>query len=195
MYGHVILTDVDGVLLNWLESFDQWMARHNLFPLYGMGNEYSIERRFGLTKTEKNLYTRTFNESAAIAYLPPLRDAMHYVNLLHRKHGYVFHAITSLSLEPTAGLARTENIKRLFGETAFQKFTYLDTGADKHEALKEYQESGCYWVEDKAENCDVGIDLGLIGILMAHEYNADYKGDAIRVQNWKEIYEMITKNG
>jgi len=71
----------------------------------------------------------------------------------------------------------------------------LDTGADKHEALKEYQESGCYWVEDKAENCGVGIDLGLIGILMAHEYNADYKGDAIRVQNWKEIYEMIAKNG
>lgn len=195
MYQNVILTDVDGVLLNWPDSFEQWMSRHGLYPIDGMDHHYSIKKRYGLSHTEKEMYTRMFNESAAIGYLPPLRDAMYYVDLLHRKHGYVFHAITSLSLEPTAGAARTENLKRLFGQTAFQKFTYLDTGADKHEALEPYCESGCYWLEDKIENCEVGLELGLNSVLMAHDHNVGYKGSAPRVQNWKEIYGMITKNG
>ena len=44
---------------------------------------------------------KQFNESAAIGFMIPLRDAQwYYVKLLHEKHRYRFVAITSLSLDP-----------------------------------------------------------------------------------------------
>jgi hypothetical protein len=132
-----------------------------------------------------------FNESADIGFIPPLRDAIQYVRKLHEEHGFVFHAITSLSLDYNAVRLRKMNIRNLFGETAFEEIVCLDTGADKDEALERYRDTGCVWVEDKVENAEVGLQLGLNSFLMGHDHNADYDGDAIRVQNWKEIYDII----
>ena len=52
-------------------------------------------------------------------------------------------------------------------------------------------DSGCYWVEDKVENSDLGVDMGLSSLLIAHGHNVDYDGDATRVANWKEIYNIV----
>jgi hypothetical protein len=131
-----------------------------------------------------------FNESAAIGFLPPLRDAIHYVRKLHEEHGYVFHLITSLSLDPAAQALRTQNIKKLFGETAFERFVYLDTGADKDEALKEYRGTNYWWIEDKPENALAGAREGLECLLMEHSHNMHYTEYNL-VKNWKEIYEEI----
>jgi hypothetical protein len=68
---------------------------------------------------------------------------------------------------------------------------YLDCGADKDEALAKYKETGCYWIEDKPENAMAGQKVGLNSLLMAHGHNVNYDGAHVRVQNWKEIYEII----
>ena len=52
-------------------------------------------------------------------------------------------------------------------------------------------ESGCIWVEDKPENADLGVKLGLDSYLMSHPHNIDYVGSATCVNNWKEIYNKI----
>jgi FMN phosphatase YigB (HAD superfamily) len=184
-----ILVDCDGVLLDWEYAFHAWMTRHGYkAEVFG---EYKMNVKYGIEKAEASRLCRMFNESATIRKLPPLRDAIKYIRKLHEEHGYVFHAVTSLSDDQYAQHLRTKNLIELFGPTAFERYTYLDTGADKDEALAEYKGSGCYWVEDKPENVDVGIKLGLEGILMKHEHNAYYKGDAVRVNNWKEIYDLI----
>jgi hypothetical protein len=134
-----------------------------------------------------------FNESAAIGFLPPLRDAMYYVKRLHEEHGYVFHCITSLSLDPNAKKLREMNLNKLFGDTAFERVVCLDTGADKDHALAPYQNTGCYWIEDKPENAEVGHNLGLRSILMEHGHNMyHYHEDIPIVKNWKEVYAIIT---
>jgi FMN phosphatase YigB (HAD superfamily) len=79
----------------------------------------------------------------------------------------------------------------MFGDTVFEKYVYLDTGADKDEELAVYEGSGCYWIEDKPENVDVGINFGLNGILINHEHNKTYTGKATKVRNWKDIYDII----
>jgi hypothetical protein len=85
------------------------------------------------------------------------------------------------------------NLKKLFGETAFEKFVFLDTGADKDQALEPYRDSGYYWIEDKITNCQVGSKLGLSSLLMEHGHNMDYVDPNVpRVRNWKEIYNLIT---
>ena len=103
----------------------------------------------------------------------------------------MFHAITSLSLNRHAVRLREQNLAKLFGNTAFEKVICLDTGADKDEALEPYRGSGCWWVEDKVTNADLGIDMGLRSILVEHGHNMNYKGEAALVKNWKEIYNLI----
>jgi len=186
----VILTDCDGVLLDWEYSFDYWMCRHGYNKV--KQNVYDMAEAYDMPKAEIKRLIRMFNESASIRKLPPLRDSIKYMKKLHEEHGFVFHAITSLSNDQYAQHLRTKNLRELFGDTAFEKYVYLDTGADKDDELSVYKDTGCFWVEDKPENVDCGINLGLNGILMGHNFNADYSGNAVRVNNWKEIYELVT---
>ena len=190
MKDKVILVDCDGVLFDWEYSFDQWMKRHG-YVIVSHGN-YQMDIKYGLDRKETMRLVRMFNESAWIRKLPPLRDAIHYVKKLHAEHGYIFHAITSLSNDDYSQHLRTKNLREMFGDSVFEKYIYLDTGADKDEVLEEYRGTGCYWVEDKPQNVDCGIGFGLKGILVAHEHNKDYSGSALRVRNWKDIYEVVT---
>ena len=186
----VILTDVDGVLLNWFHSFNRWMELRG-FKAQETEN-YCIGETYKISPKEKSLLTRQFNESCWIRHIPPFRDAVKYVKKLHEEHGFVFHCITSLSLDEYAYQARKENLSNIFGNTAIEKLICLDTGADKHTALEKYKDSGYWWVEDKIENCDLGIEYGLHGILMQHGHNTKYTGSAYRVKNWNQIYDIVT---
>lgn len=186
----VILTDVDGVLLDWLYAFTQWMERHGYEQTDNGAAEYDIGKRYNLTFVEKERLVRMFNESAWIRKLPQLRDAIKYVRKLHEEHGYIFRVISSLSLDTYAGHLRTKNLIELFGPTVFESYVYLDTGADKDEALEMYRDSGCFWIEDKPENYTLGESLGLESILIDHPFNQNLT-DARRATNWKEVYEII----
>jgi hypothetical protein len=190
----VILVDVDGVLLDWEYAFTMWMDKHGFEVQEGMESDYHVGRRYGLTHIEKERLVRMFNESAWIRKLPPLRDAIKYVKKLHEEHGYVFRVISSLSDDNYAQHLRTKNLIEMFGPSVFETFLYLDTGADKDNALEPYRNTGCYWIEDKPENADLGAELGLETFLVRHHHNEDVMvySDVTRVQNWKEIYERIT---
>ena len=190
MKDKLILTDCDGVLFDWEYAFDQWMRKHDY--AVEITGDYRMDVKYGLDRKETMRLIRMFNESAVIRKLPPLRDAIHYVKKLHQEHGYIFHAITSLSKDDYSQHLRTKNLREMFGDSVFDKYIYLDTGADKDEVLEDYRDSGCYWIEDKPQNVDTGIEMGLDGILVAHDHNADYTGIADRVTNWKDIYELIT---
>lgn len=188
--NNVILTDADGVLLNWEYAFDCWMEEKGYTPL--TRDIYDVISRYGLDKEEKDLLVRSFNESAAIGFLPPLRDAIHYVRKLHEEHGYIFRVITSLSLNKHAGRLRQKNLFKLFG-TAIDDVLCLDTGADKDEALAPYKDSGMIWIEDKPENADLGAELGLTSYLIEHKHNMNHDNDDVTiVKNWKELYELIS---
>lgn len=191
MNEKVILTDVDGVLFDWGYAFDAWMRRHG-FTIDGELNNYDMAVRYGMAKTETKRFIRMFNESAWMRKLPPFRDAIKYVKKLHSDHGYVFHAITSQSDDQYAQHLRIKNLREMFGDTVFEKYVILDCGADKTEALREYEGTGCYWVEDKVENADEGLDFGLDSILMTHPHNMNYSGSARQVSSWKEIYNIVT---
>lgn len=192
MKENIILVDCDGVLLNWEYAFAVWMETHGFKKIPGGELHYEIGQRYGIDRDQGKKLIKMFNESAAIGFLPPLRDAMYYVKRLHEEHGYVFHCITSLSLDPSAKKLREMNLNKLFGDTVFEKVVCLDTGADKDEALSVYKDTGCWWIEDKPENAEVGYSLGLKPILMEHGHNMHhFHQDIPVVKNWKEVYNII----
>jgi hypothetical protein len=181
------------VLLDWEWAFNVWMQEHGFEEVPGSKLNYDMSMRYGIPKEQVKKLIRLFNESAAIGFLPPLRDAMYYVKRLHEEHGYVFHCVTSLSTDINAQRLREMNLSKLFGSTAFERVTCLETGADKNYALEEYANSGCWWVEDKPENAEVGLDMGLRSILMEHGHNMNHVNEQIPVvKNWREIYNLIT---
>ena len=190
MKQKVILTDIDGVCLDWEYAFDVWMQQHGFNKINSL--KYNIGKRYGIDEEQGRKLIKIFNESAHIGFLPPLRDAMHYVKRLHEEHGYVFHCITSLTKDENAQELRRMNLRKLFGKTAFEKFIFLDTGADKDEALEPYRDSGLWWIEDKIDNCQVGTSVGLKSLLMEHGHNMDYNDPKIpRMKNWRDIYNTI----
>lgn len=192
MRNKIILTDADGVLLDWEYSFDVWMRQHGFNKVEGGALKYDIGKRYGIDKDQGRKLIKIFNESAFMGFLPALRDSMYYVKRLHEEQGYVFHCITSLTRDENACELRRMNLRKLFGETAFEKFVFLDTGADKDEALEPYRNTNFWWIEDKIVNCEVGLNLGLKPLLVEHGHNMDYENLSIpRVKNWKEIYEKI----
>jgi len=188
----IILTDIDGVVLDWEEGFSVWMEHHGHELVDDYQYMYNIGDRYGMSHEAGSKLVKQFNESAAIGFLPPLRDAQFFVKKLNEQHGFYFLAITSLSLDPYAKQLRERNLKKLMGD-AFIDVICLDTGADKDEILAEYgaKYKGNYWIEDKPENLKAGVDNGLSGILMEHGHNMDYTGNANVVKNWLEIHDLI----
>ena len=189
----LILVDSDGVLLDWEYAFNIWMQEHGFEEVPGSKLSYEMDERYGIPKEQVRKLIRLFNESAAIGFLPALRDAMYYVKRLHEEHGYRFHCITSLSTDPNAVKLREQNLSKLFGKTAFERVVCLPTGADKNEALEEYRDTGCYWIEDKPVNAEAGLAAGLRPLVIEHGHNLHYYHEHITlVKNWRDVYGIVT---
>ena len=115
----VIVTDCDGVLLDWEEGFAVWME-HNGHDMVPDGKLiYNIAERYGMEYEKGKQLVKQFNQSAAMGFLPPLRDAQYYVKLLSEKHQYKFLVLTSLSLDPYAKMLRERNLTKIFGDPNF----------------------------------------------------------------------------
>jgi len=191
--NRLILVDADGVLLDWEYAFNIWMQEHGFEEVPGSKFSYEMDERYGIPKEQVRKLIRLFNESAAIGFLPALRDAMYYVKRLHEEHGYRFHCITSLSTDSNAVRLREMNLAKLFGKTAFERVLCLPTGADKNEALEEYRDTQCWWIEDKPVNAEAGLAVGLQPLIIEHGHNMHYYHEHITlVKNWRDVYQIIT---
>jgi FMN phosphatase YigB (HAD superfamily) len=191
MSNKIILTDADGVLLDWEWAFHVWMSERGFTYKAGSKHSYYLHDHYDeLDEHSSKTQIRIFNESAAIGFLPALRDATYYVKRLHEEHGYQFRVITSLSLDKNAQKLREMNLRKIFG-SAIEEVICLATGADKDEALMPYRDTGMFWIEDKPANADVGDRLGLKSILIEHGHNMHHECNYPIVKNWREIYKLL----
>lgn len=58
----IILTDCDGVLLNWEYAFCTWMEQHGYTQIENGNHEYDIAKRFSITKPEAKERVKIFND-------------------------------------------------------------------------------------------------------------------------------------
>ena len=91
--NRIILTDVDGVLLDWEISFDNWMTKQGYQPVNY--SDYKQSSRYEIPQDLADDLVKRFNESAWIGYLPVLRDAYNGVRKFVDA-GYTFECITRL---------------------------------------------------------------------------------------------------
>ena len=202
--NRIILTDVDGVLLEWEHHFTKWMLQRTYFDKKGSRvhpyrlledkeNTYEMAERFGVTIPEIRKEMREFNRSAWMGTQRPMPDSQTWVKLLHAE-GWTFIPITSQTSDKPAQELRKRRLEELFGKQVFSNYHILGTGADKDSALAEFHNTGLYWVEDKPKNALAGLNYGLKVLLYDHPYNQDFNHPEItRVNNWEQIHEMLVK--
>ena len=189
----IILTDCDGVCLDWEFAFHTWMEANGYNAI--TKGVYSVCNQYNITKEAADKLVAQFNSSAHMGFLPPLRDSQYYIKLMAEKLGYRFIAVTSLSSDVYAQKLRTCNLKKLFGNDTFVEYHYFPCGADKEDILIELSNkyNGSIWVEDKYINADQGAEVGYDAFLMEHGHNMEYDGPANVVKNCDDIYEYVSK--
>ena len=190
MNEKIILTDCDGVLLDWLSGFHSYMA--DLGYEKKVDGIYSISETYGIEYKKSKEFVCSFNKSDAMATLPAIREAEKYLPML-AELGYKFKVITSQTDDARGKILRTFNLLQEFG-LIFDEVEILGCGDDKDEALEPYRDSGMFWVEDKPENADVGSKLGLRSLLMVHDHNEDYVHEDVEfVYSWKDVYDKVAE--
>jgi phosphoglycolate phosphatase-like HAD superfamily hydrolase len=186
----LILTDCDGVLLDWESKFIEWMGSKGFKPDPNQFG-YEMAQRFGMKKPKVKELIREFNESAWIGFLGPHKDAVWGMEQLSAK-GYTFGAVTSLSEDVYAKKMREMNLAELFPTSTFEFVECIDTGADKDQSLLPYKDSGMFWIEDKPENAQLGADLGLNAIMLRHKHNAHFDDARVKVvDNWAQLVNYV----
>jgi hypothetical protein len=165
MREKLILTDVDSVMLDYMEGVehDDWLV------------DISEEEHW-----------------RKVAWLEPFRDAEEYVIKLG-EDGWKFHAITAVGDHPQLVEYRMLNLKNIWGYDIFQEITCVPKGRYKKHILERYRDTGLIWIEDHLPNAKQGLELNLDCRLFNMKYNQKEEWpEAKRLNNWKELYEELT---
>jgi len=110
-----ILTDADGVLLEWEGGLHRWMEMQG-HRKYNALTTRDIESAYpDLSREEARRNVSQFCDSSHIGFLEPERDAVSGVKRLVAA-GYVFTVITSLGTDPFTMQLRIQNLETLFGK-------------------------------------------------------------------------------
>lgn len=192
----IILTDIDGCVLDWDYSFNNYVYKtHGLIKNENCKDSYNIAERFGISFDFAELLVYEFNISDEIKNLPPFRDSCEYINKL-ADDGYRFIAITAVGDHPKSKLNREHNLRTYFGDNCFlyEQMVCVPMNHSKHYSLKGWSATNYFWIEDNFRHAESGHELGLQSLLMDNDYNSHYDTDLFpRVYNWKEIYRIVTE--
>jgi FMN phosphatase YigB (HAD superfamily) len=182
---NIILIDCDGVILDWEDGFHTYMQSLGYFKNNATG---FLESQYDLDCSVVRTHIRNFNQSNSIEDLTTIDNAIHYMQEL-KKHNYKFICITSFSLDKSIQKRRLKNLKKLFGKDFFEDVIFLDTYKPKDDVLKNYANTGYWWIEDNISNAIVGKSLGLKSILFRN--NAE---GLLSASTWKDLYWKIIED-
>ena len=188
MSEKIILTDCDGVLLNWNRAFSAWMEAKG--HVLQNDHTYDISDRYGISRSEGHQAVLDFNSSPEVGFLPIQDDALRPVRQLSAM-GYGFLVTTSLSDDPIARSRRIKNLEMTFGKNIFLDAICLPLGASKEPYLEAHRDSGRWWIEDKPENAVLGRKMGLNAVLYNQPNNKHFETNIPRVSSWRDIFSMV----
>jgi 5'(3')-deoxyribonucleotidase len=180
-----ILTDVDGVLLNWIDPFLKWAENFKVRNPNAIHTDfYAVENLFyDMNRGEVYNLVEEFNCSDNFSKLEAIKGADLILPLLAKEYEII--AITSCNKEAIP--SREKNISKVFGNYIKDIF-YVPLRSSKREELKKFDPS--YWVEDTVPYATSGAECGHKTFLMDHTYNQE-NGPFTRVKDWSDIIKVI----
>ena len=185
----VIITDVDGCILNWNRSFLEYIKSLDIKPKKDFHSCWDLEEWLGLSTNEVDNLAKDFNTTKNFTNLKSDYKSDVYIPLLHGM-GYDFIAITACGSSDITTKYRTINLNNLF-PGIFKEIFCCDHNYEKNSILENLPKSK-YWVEDHYHNCKFGNEYDHRCFLMNHPHNNHIVDDTVTMVNdWEDIYERI----
>lgn len=192
--NNIILTDVDDVLLSWVEGF-KFFASHKLGrKITGLPDQWDVSKWLGLTDAkESGELIHEFNTTAwEFGCLPETANSRDNLRTLKRL-GANFIAITCCSTNEVTVALRNANLYHMFGPI-FERVHCLPLGSSKLEVLKQYQnENVIAWVEDKYESAADGKSCGYETFMIRCSHNRKHEAEFTNDVNWVDSWDQITE--
>lgn len=186
----ILLTDCDGVLLDWETKFRAFAKRLG-YQLRDIAvNAYSTSEQYDISQAEGSALIAKFNASSDFESLTPFKDSVEYITQLKNENWKIVVITTAGVHHWTYGL-RKSNLDQVFGQDAVDELHILPLHGDKGLKLVDHSNSNLHWIEDKPSNAELGFKYGLRPLLMTNNHNLSYTGSVIRVNTWNEIYNII----
>ena len=110
-----IITDCDGVLLDWCFAFDIWMSEQGYVRMPETDQYFSQAKRYGIPEKEALEQVHLFNETGVLGFVPAYKDSVEYVSKFARE-GWRFEAISMIGPDKYAQQLRKTNLRHLFGD-------------------------------------------------------------------------------
>lgn len=190
----LILTDIDGTLLNWDYHFDKFMIEKKYRMLENAQFEYSVAKRYGIPHLQAIELITEFNRSPRIEQQRPVADSVEYVGKL-ADLGFRFVAITAMGDFPESKRYREGGLLRYFGDV-FDDIIYLPINAKKTAALEPWADSGLFWIEDHMVHAEAGYELGLRSVVINRPYVEKYSSHLFpkvsSTSPWLEIFNLVS---
>lgn len=177
-----LLTDVDDVLLNYMDSYKRYVEH------CGYSFRYEEPVQWDLTHWVDGPWKeliKEFNSSKYFSQLEPFPDAVRAIKEL--KYEYKIIAISACSKDSRH--LRERNLKDVFGD-AISDIHLVDLGISKYEILSSMPKS--IWVEDRMEGAIDGMLCGHNTFLMNRSHNLYQEHPEVKkVDSWDEILKLI----
>lgn len=161
-----ILTDCDGVLLDWSAGFRPWIE-DRLGPPSGSpprlhpnhAGEWVLAH-YPVGGEAMVALIQEFQRSPAFGRLSPYPDAVEHVPALFRE-GIRLTIVSSPGAYPETLERRVENLRRCFGDV-FEPFRHLPAQSSKATELRRH--SPTLWLDDHVPHVREGLWAGHLGV-------------------------------
>lgn len=194
-----VITDVDGVLLDWFKGFETWITEvKGVKPIHGATpSMYRLTDKYPLTTKEISDHIAEFNSSSYFAELKAIDGAVQFLNFLMMDNTKDVAWLSAGSVEGHEEECfdrRSANLRNCFGRDIPGTLLVMDTPKDDY--LKAYKEEcgdDLVFIEDSLSHAEVAIKLGIRTILLNYSYNTTKNNSKLlyKAKNWEDIYNII----
>lgn len=196
MTNKYILTDCDGVLLDWRSAFMTWMTDQGYDIINPNYPANFLHEGYGITHREISKLVNLFCNSSRIGFLEPLEHSVENILAIYKETGYKFVVITALGDDICTQRLRMDNLIRIYGNDIFQEFIF--TSHDKSEPLDRFKDNALFFVEDKFSNATLSLTFGIQSFIIKqpwnrHRINQISKSQIIEVDDWRDIRKHINE--
>lgn len=189
----VILTDCDGVLLDWCGGYRKAL-RESLGPTrvsldYSLSTENCVEwvrDAYGVDANASVRLVNDFQVSPEFGRLHPFPDASEWLPRISCDFGIRFKIISSAGLRPDTFELRRQNLG-CFGQI-FEELLLVEAGHSKRSALLAQPPS--LWFDDTPHHVRAGVESG------HHSFHFDRSGETVpdmpgRVRSWESVHAWL----
>jgi hypothetical protein len=183
-----LLLDIDGVCLDWMGGFVDFMSAN--LPNFDPDNivdphTHSLGDRFGIDNAVATSLMWEFHYDESFTKLKPLDKATESLAKL-RQH-YRFVAITACGRDEAIKKNRVKNLEDVFGPV-FEEVHCVDQFNDKQKFLGMYPAS--HWVEDHVANSHLGLEFGHQCWLITDSANKHKRIDS-RITRIRDLGDLL----